>query len=71
MSDLLETETGAKQRLVKSIETIQAEKEQMDKAKKTAGGWSVFGSGGGQLKEELEDCQTKLQIAEEELEAKI
>jgi|LakMenEpi03Aug12_release.lakeMendotaPanAssembly.Ray.scaffolds.fasta_scaffold6598434_1 hypothetical protein len=43
----------------------------MDKAKKTAGGWSVFGSGGGQLKEELEECQTKLQIAEEELEAKI
>lgn len=53
MSDLLETETAAKQRLIKRIETIQTEKEQMDKTKKTAGGWSVFGGGGGQLKEEL------------------
>ena len=50
---------------------MQTEKEQQqDKSKKTAAGWSVFGGGGGQLKE-LEDCQAKLQIAEEELEAKI
>lgn len=70
MSDMLETETAAKQRLVKRIDLIQSEKEQIEKNKKNAGG-SWFGGGGGQLKEELEDCQTKLEIAEEELEAKI